>query len=105
MVEMDVTCMEVIVPRVKFIDPMGYELSEDVIEGYVKIILEFEKDKDTPRWGTYAEKIREVESKLYNKEIKKNVEKKIESILKEFAMTRQDYEEVKGIALEMKARG
>ena len=39
MVEIDFTCMEVVVPRVKFIEPMGYEISEELIEGYAQIIL------------------------------------------------------------------
>ena len=34
MVEIDFTCMEAVVPRVKFVKPMGYEMSEDLIEGY-----------------------------------------------------------------------
>ena len=34
MVEIDFTCMEAIVPRVKFIEPMGYEMSEEIIEWY-----------------------------------------------------------------------
>ena len=105
MVEIDVICMEVVVPRVKFVDPMSYELSEEIIKGHAKIIFQSKKDKETPRWGTYAKKIREVERKFYNKEIKKNVEKRIESNLKESGMTRQEFDEIKGITLEMKANG
>ena len=41
----DKTYMEAIVPRVKFIEPMGYEMSAKLIEGYAQIILEFEKDR------------------------------------------------------------
>ena len=33
MVEIDNTYMEVLVPRVKFIEPMGYEMSLELIEG------------------------------------------------------------------------
>ena len=39
MVEIDYTCMEAVVPRVKFIKPMGYEMSTELIEGYAQIIL------------------------------------------------------------------
>ena len=39
MVETYTTSMEIIEPRVKFIEPMGYEMSEELIEGYVQIIL------------------------------------------------------------------
>ena len=39
MVETDFTCMEAVIIRVKFIEPMGYEMSEELIEGYAQIIL------------------------------------------------------------------
>ena len=35
MVEIDFTCMEVVVPRVIFIEPMGSEMSEELIKGYL----------------------------------------------------------------------
>ena len=60
MVETNFTCMEVVIPRVKFIEPMGYELSAKLIEGYTQIILHSEIDSTCPIWGTYEEKIREV---------------------------------------------
>ena len=37
------------------------------------------------------------------KDIKKKVDKVIDSILKELGMSRKEFEEVKGISLEMKA--
>ena len=49
MVEIDTTCIEVVEHRVKFIEPMSYEMSEEFIEGYDKIILESEKDIECPR--------------------------------------------------------
>ena len=48
------------VPRVKFIEPMGYEMSAELIEGYAKKKFESKIDTSCPRWGTYEEKIREV---------------------------------------------
>ena len=42
-------------------------------------------------------------SKHYNKERKKRVEKEIDSILKESSMTRKEFNEIKGVTLEMKA--
>ena len=65
MVETNVTCMQVVVLRVHFIDPMSQELSEEIIEGYMKIILKSQEDKDTPNWGNCAEKFREVEKNIY----------------------------------------
>ena len=84
---------------------MGYEMSTKLIEGYVQIILLLEKDIECPRWGTYDEKVREVHSKLHKKDIKKKVEKKIDFILKESGMTWEEFDEIKGIALEMKNSG
>ena len=97
--------MEALEPRVKFIEPMGFEMSEELIERYAKIILQSKKDTKCARWGTYDEKIKEVHFELHSKEIKKNVEKMIESISKESGMTRKEFDEIKGIALEMKASG
>ena len=62
MVETNFTCMEEIIPRFKFIEPMGYEMSVEMIEVYVQIILHFEVESICPRWGTCNEKIREVKS-------------------------------------------
>ena len=105
MVEIDFTCMEAVVPRVKFIEPMGYEMSEELIEGYMKIILQLEVDSTCPRWGTYEEKIREAQSSQVAKDSQKKVEKVIESILKESGMLCKEFEEVKGIVKEMKESG
>ena len=82
MVETDFTCMKVVVLRVKFIEPMGYEMSEDIIEGYAQIILQSKFDSNYPRWGTYIEKMREVKTSQVMKDSKKKVEKVIDSILK-----------------------
>ena len=62
MVETDFTCMEVVISRVKFIEPMGYEMNAKLIEGYAQIIFHFEIDSTCPKWGTYKENIREVQS-------------------------------------------
>ena len=34
MVETNFTCMEAIIPRVMFIEPIGYEMSTELTEGY-----------------------------------------------------------------------
>ena len=44
MAEIDFTCMEAIVLRMKFIEPMGYEMKMELIEGYGQIILQSEVD-------------------------------------------------------------
>ena len=101
----DNTYMEVLEPRVKFIDHMGYEMSTKFIEGYVHIIPQQKRNTKCPSWGTYEEEVRMVHSKLHGKEIKKSVEKKIDSILKESGMTRKEFNEIKCIEPKMKDNG
>ena len=57
MVETNNTCMEAVEPRVKLIEPMRYEMSAEIIEGYLQIILQSKKDTKCPRCGTYEDKI------------------------------------------------
>ena len=73
-------------------------MSAKLIEGYAQIILHSEVDFGCPRWGTYFEKMKEVQTNLIDKDTKKKVEKVIDSILKESEMSRKEFEEVKGIA-------
>ena len=89
MVEIDFTCMEALVPWVKYIDPMGYEMSEELIKGYARNILHSEVNSECPRWGIYFEKMREVKTSQIIKNSKKKVEKVIDSILKESGMIRK----------------
>ena len=105
MVEIDFTCMEAVIPRIKFIEPMGYEMSAKLIQGYMQIILHSKIDSTCSRWGTYEEKIRGVKSCEVAKDSQKKVKKVIESILKESGMSREDFEEVKFISKEMKENG
>ena len=86
MVETYFTCMEAVVPQVKFIEPMGYEMSKDLIEGYAQIILHSEVDSNCPRCDTYYEKMREVKTSQVIKDSKKKVEKVIDSIFNESRM-------------------
>ena len=60
MVEKDLTCIGEVEPRVKFIDPMSYEVSEHMIEGCAKPTLELERDEECPKWDTYEEKLSKV---------------------------------------------
>ena len=101
MVETDFTCMEVIIPRMKFIEPMGYEMSTKIIEGYTQIILQSKVDSSCPRWGTYNEKIKKGQSKQAMQKSQKKVEEVIDSILKESGMKCKEFEEVKGIEKEI----
>ena len=80
-------------------------MSAQLIEGYTQIILHSKVDFEFPRLGTYTKKMKEVQTNMIDKDTKKKAEKVIDSILKELGMSRKEFEEVKGIALEMKASG
>ena len=84
---------------------MGYEMSEELIEGYAKIILESDRDMECPRQGTYEEKVKQVHSELHSKDIKKKVDKRIDAMLRESRIEIEEYKEAMKIALEMKASG
>ena len=105
MVEIDHTCMEAEVPRMKFIEPMGYEMSIELIEGYAQIILQSKVDSSCLIWGTYEENIREVQTKQAVQDFEKKVKKVMESVLKEFGMSHKEFEEIKGLAKKMKESG
>ena len=49
MVETNFACMEAVGPQVKFIEHMGYEMSEELIEGYAQIILHSKVNSNFPR--------------------------------------------------------
>ena len=57
------------------------------------------------KMGAYEEKIREVQSKQAAQESEKKVKKVMDSILKEYGMSRKGFEEVKGLAKETKESG
>lgn len=55
MVEIDITCMEVVESRTKWIQPLGYKVEEHIIEAYAQFLLSALKDPNEPRWGSYEE--------------------------------------------------
>lgn len=81
------------------------QMTKELIEGYEKIIVESDRDKESPRWCIYKEKVKEVHYELHSKNIKKRVHKRIETIWKETCMSREKYKETIGIYLEMSASG
>ena len=60
MVETNYTCIKTMEPRKIFIHPTEYEVIEGMLEGYVKVVLESERDPISPRWNAFKEKLSEV---------------------------------------------
>ena len=54
MVYTNFTYIQVVEPQENILDPLGYELSDDIIVGYIDLLLKSEKDKAEYRFGTYG---------------------------------------------------
>ena len=78
-----------------FLDPLGYELSDDVAIGYIILLLNFEKDQAEYKFRTY-DKITQPTHQAY---LEKESHKKIETIMKksltEANMTESESQEVR----------
>ena len=49
------TYIQVVEPQKTFLDPLSYELSDDVAIGYIDLLLNLDKDKVEYRFGTFHE--------------------------------------------------
>ena len=54
MVNIDIIYIQVVEPWEIFLDPLGYELGDETIDGYIDLLLKLE-DQDKYRFGTYEE--------------------------------------------------
>lgn len=55
LVDIDHTYIQVVEPWEKFLDPLSYELSDDVAVGYIDLLLNSDKDKVKYQFGMYDE--------------------------------------------------
>ena len=55
MIDTNFTYIELVEPRMLYVEPLGYEISKGEIEGYAKIILKYDKDEEFDMLGTYHE--------------------------------------------------
>lgn len=56
MVEIDKTCMKVVLPGVMFVNPLGYQVTKtDIIEYYIELLKEY-IDDESEKWGTAEER-------------------------------------------------
>ena len=49
MIDTNFTYIELVEPRMLYVEPLGYEISKGEIEGYAKIILKYDKDEEFDR--------------------------------------------------------
>ena len=53
LVDIDYTYIQAVEPQDTFLDPLSYELSDDVVVGYIDLLLNSEIDKVKYRFGTF----------------------------------------------------
>ena len=78
MVDIDLTHIQAVEPQETFLDPLGYELSDDVAIGYIDLLLNSEKDQIEYRFGMYEE----ITQSTHQASLEKSSHKKIETIMK-----------------------
>lgn len=101
MVETNITCMDAIEPKTKWIHPLGYEVEEHILEAYVQVILLVPKDPNEPRWGTYEEKTRQVDAVLNNTTTKRKASKITSEVLKIHGVTQDDLDKEREAKIAM----
>ena len=55
MVDTNFTHIQVVEPWETYLDPLGYEISDDIAIGYIDLLLKYENDQAEYRFGTYEE--------------------------------------------------
>lgn len=74
------TYIQEVEPQETFLDPLGYEISDDIVIGYSDLLLNSEKDQAKYRFGTYEE----ITQSTHQASIEKASHKKIETIMKKY---------------------
>ena len=73
MVDTDWSHIQAVEPWETFLDPLGYELSDDVAIGYIDLLLKSEKDQAKYRFGTYEEITQSTHQAYLEKESHKKI--------------------------------
>ena len=47
MVDIDFTYIEPVEPRMTYVEPLGYEVNKEQVEGYVEVILQSTRDDES----------------------------------------------------------
>lgn len=94
-VETKKTYIEAIKPRVMYVELLGYEVRQKLIDGYVKGILEFHRYDKFDRWWTYGVKMSDVQQKLTSRETKRKVDSVMRDNSNNFKMRKKEWEYLK----------
>ena len=95
LVDIDYTYIQVVGPWEKFLDPLGYELNDDIPVGYINFLLNSDRDKDELRFGTYDEVTKSAHQATLEKASHKKVESIIKKALSKARMTKSESEAIR----------
>lgn len=74
LVDMDHTYIQAVEPRETFVDPLSYELNDDVVVFYIDLLLNLDGDKVEYIFGTYDEITQTIHQATLEKASHKKVE-------------------------------
>ena len=78
LVDTNHTYIQVVEPWETFLDPLSYELNDDVVIGYIDFLLNLDRDKVEYRFRRYDE----ITQHSHQATLEKSSHKKVESIMK-----------------------
>ena len=78
MVDIDLTYIKVEKPKEIFIEPLGYELSDDIAISYIALMLKSNIDQASYKFRTYEE----ITQSVYQASLEKASHKKIAFVMK-----------------------
>lgn len=90
MVDIDYTYIQAVEPWETFLDPLGYELNDDIVVSYIDLLLKSEKDKVDYIFGTYDEITQSSHQATSEKESHKKIESIMKKALSEAGMTESE---------------
>lgn len=87
----DFTYIKAFEPILLYIDPLGYEVTKEEIEGYIQEILKLETDEEFGRFGTYEENMQWAYQVKPEKSAKRKIHSTTKNIMKETYMNPQEF--------------
>ena len=97
LVDIDHTYIQVVEPQETFLDPLSYELNDDIAFGCIYFLLNLGRDKEEYRFGTYDEITQSIDQSTLEKASHKKVESIMKKALSKARMTQSESEAIRKI--------
>ena len=93
--DIDLAHIELVEPLETFLDPLGYELSDNVAIGYINLLLNSKKDQTKYRFGTYEGITQSAHQEYLEKTSHKNIETIMKKVVTKAGMTKNESQVVR----------